>query len=214
MAASQRRPNCRRTVRNMAKCRYRTDIWLARAEGRIVTRTIAWRKRGARNRKNLPLLTTEQIVAWANAYYKCAQQWPKRDSGPIQDAPGETWKGVDMALVQGCRGFPGGSSLPKFLEEHFGVRNEKNLPRLTEDWICERANAHKERTGSWPTETSGQIVDAPEETWKAMQVALYQGRRGLPGGSTLPRLLERHFGVPIRGGRDRQVSPVIDKPPG
>jgi hypothetical protein len=102
-------------------------------------------------------------------------------------------------VIQGGRELPGGSSLPRFLEENFGVRNPKNLPDLTEQWICERVKVHHERTGTWPTENSGRLLDAPEETWKAIQVALYQGRRGLPGGSTLPRLVKKHFGVPIRG---------------
>jgi hypothetical protein len=156
-------------------------------------------QRGVRSRKNLPPLTVEQITAWVKAFHELTGKWPRTNSGPIDDAPGETWKAVDMALLQGGRKLPGGSSLPKFLEQHFGVRNPKNLPDLTEEWICERVQVHHERTGEWPTEISGCLVDAPEETWKGIQVALYQGRRGLHGGSTLPRLLEKHFGVPIRG---------------
>src|SRR5207302_1466706 len=126
------------------------------------------------------------------------RNWPKRVSGPIDNAPGETWNSVDKALLEGGRGLPGGSSLARFLEEHFGVRNKMNLPKLTEEWICERVKVHRERTGKWPTEISGQVLDAPEETWKAIQVALYQGRRGLPGGSSLPRFMREHFEVPIR----------------
>jgi hypothetical protein len=156
-------------------------------------------ERGARGHKNLPPLTVEQITTWVKAFHERTGEWPRNNSGPIEDAPGETWKAVDMALLQGGRKLLGGSSLPKSLEQHFGVRNPKNLPDLTEEWICERVKVHHERTGKWPTENSGQLMDAPEETWKGIQVALYQGRRGLPGGSTLPRLLKKRFGLPIRG---------------
>jgi hypothetical protein len=33
------------------------------------------------------------------------------------DAPGETWRGIDQALLQGLRGLPGGSSLTKLLKQ-------------------------------------------------------------------------------------------------
>ena len=154
---------------------------------------------GVPNRANLALLSEIQIAQWAKIHFEQIGEWPRRESGPIQEVPAETWKGVDMALIQGGRGLPGGSSLPKFLEEHFGVRNKQNLPKLTKEWICDRMRFHHEQTGKWPTENSGQLLDAPEETWKAVQVALYQGRRGLPGGSSVPRLLKERFGVPIRG---------------
>ncbi|HTU93506.1 MAG TPA: DEAD/DEAH box helicase family protein, partial [Gemmataceae bacterium] len=151
--------------------------------------------RGARNRKNAAPLNTAQIIAWAKAYHERTGKWPNTNSGSIEDALGETWKAVNMALIQGGRGFPGGSSLPQFLEKHFGLRNPKNLPDITVEWICERAKAYRERTGKWPTAQSGQLLDAPGETWKAIQMALHRGRRGLPAGSSLPQLLEEHFGV-------------------
>ncbi len=154
---------------------------------------------GVRNEKDLARFSDSELARWAQHFFDQTGDWPKRDSGPIQEAPAETWKAVDSALIHGGRGLPGGSSLPKFLEEYFGVRNKQNLPRLTEEWIHDRAAYHHEQTGKWPTENFGQLLDAPEETWKAIQVALYQGRRGLPGGSTLPRFLNQHFGVPIRG---------------
>ena len=154
---------------------------------------------GVPNRANLTCLNEREIAQWAKNHFDRTGEWPKRGSGPIQEVPAETWRGMDMALVQGGRGLPGGSSLPKFLEKHFGVRNKQNLQKLTEEWICDRMKAHHEKTGKWPTENSGQLLDAPEETWKAIQVALYQGRRGLPGGSSVPRLLKQCFGVIIRG---------------
>ena len=35
------------------------------------------------------------------------------ESGPIAEAPGETWKSVDLALRYGYRGLPGGASLAR-----------------------------------------------------------------------------------------------------
>ena len=46
-------------------------------------------------------------------------------------------------------------------------------------------------TGRLPTETSGPIPEAPGETWKAVQVALVRGGRGLPGGNSLAYPLGR-----------------------
>jgi hypothetical protein len=39
---------------------------------------------------------------------------------------------------------------------------------------------------------AGQVAGAPGETWRALDVALRQGLRGLPGGDSLARLLRRH----------------------
>jgi hypothetical protein len=71
------------------------------------------------------------------------------------------------------------------------VRNKAALPRLTLKQIRAWAKAHRERTGAWPGDTSGPIPEAPGETWKAVQMALVQGLRGLKGGSSLARLLGR-----------------------
>jgi hypothetical protein len=36
------------------------------------------------------------------------------------------------------------------------------------------------------------VLDAPGETWKGINQALWAGNRGLPGGDSLARLLRRH----------------------
>jgi hypothetical protein len=50
------------------------------------------------------------------------------------------------------------------------------------------AKAHRERTGRWPGNTAGPILDAPGETWAAVGLALRRGRRDLPGGMSLAQL--------------------------
>jgi hypothetical protein len=49
------------------------------------------------------------------AHHLPMEKWPVCHSGPIADAPGETWGAVNQALYLGVRGFPGGSSLSRLL---------------------------------------------------------------------------------------------------
>jgi hypothetical protein len=145
--------------------------------------------RDVRNRKSLPPLSGDQILAWADAHHERTGQWPTRNSGPVADAPGETWANVDQALVKGLRGLPPGSSLARLLAEHCGVRNIQALPPLSIQGILEWANAHRERTGQRPTRKSGPIVGAPGETWANVDQALVKGLRGRSSGSSLAKLL-------------------------
>jgi hypothetical protein len=149
-------------------------------------------RRGVPNRLALPVLTLEQILSWADAHHERTGTWPKRTSGPIADASGETWAAVEAALEAGNRGLPGGSSLAQLLQERRGVRNRARLPRLTTKKILAWADAHHRRTGQWPSCESGPVLDAPGETWKAVQMALVQGLRGLRGGSSLHGFLKKH----------------------
>src|SRR5262249_37797278 len=110
----------------------------------------------------------------------------------VPGAAGETWMAVQAALQNGRRGLPGGSTLPRLLAEHRGVRNPRDLPRLTAASILVWADAHYRRTGRWPTSESGPIVDAPGETWRAVDTALKGGWRGQRGGSSLAHLLNKY----------------------
>ena len=150
---------------------------------------------GVRNMSELPPLTIERILAWADAHHARTGRWPQSErDGPIPEAPGETWKGVQMAMVKGRRGFPGGASLPQLLAEHRGARNHYRLPALSVAKILEWADSYRVRTGRWPTEVSGIVEEAPEETWGRINTALREGIRGLPSGSSLPRLLAEECG--------------------
>ena len=114
--------------------------------------------------------------------------------GPIAEAPGEEWRNVDAVLREGLRGLPAGSSLPRLLSFERGVRNEKDLPPLTIPQILRWADAYYGRHGSWPTIEAGPITEAPAETSRRVQRALCDGFRGLPGGSSLRRLLVEQRG--------------------
>jgi hypothetical protein len=147
--------------------------------------------RGVRNRKLLPALTLELILGWADTHYHRTDRWPTRSSGPVFGAPGETWANIDQALVKRLRQYPSSTSLAKLLAEHRGVRNIQDLPKLTEGRILIWAEAHRARTGNWPTNKSGPITGAPNETWANVAQALVKGLRGLQGGSSLARLVAK-----------------------
>src|SRR5207249_3460723 len=139
-------------------------------------------ERGVRNRLAIPDLTKEQILEWVDAHYKRTGLWPQSTSGCVVDAPGESWPALSDTLRRGARCLPGGSSLPQLLAEERGVRNQRDLPILTNETILAWADAHYQRNGEWPKVNSGTVHDAPDENWMNIHAALYQGGRGLPGG--------------------------------
>jgi hypothetical protein len=153
------------------------------------------RRRGGEDLRRRPPLYVTSILAWADAFHQQTGHWPNAKSGPIPESPGDTWGRVHKALIEGLRGLPGGSSLPRLLAEQRGVRNHRALPPYTVEQILAWSDRHFERTGTWPTQRLHDILDAPGETWHGVDVALTQGRRGLPGGSSLARLLEEQRGV-------------------
>jgi hypothetical protein len=83
--------------------------------GSSLARLLA-RERGVRRRSLRPRLAERQILRWAQAHYRRTGRWPTRRSGPIAEAPGESWEAVHSALCEGLRGLPGGSSLAQLLD--------------------------------------------------------------------------------------------------
>jgi hypothetical protein len=158
--------------------------------------TILAQHRGRRG-NGLVALTVDAILGWADAYHAAHGRWPDATSGPVDEAPSDTWFNLDKVLGRGGRGLPGGSSLKRILAEHRGVRYSRMEPDLTPAQITAWSEAHHAATGRWPLESSGPVVDAPGEVWRNIDHALRIGRRGLPGGSSLARLLADH----TRGSR-------------
>ena len=177
--------------------------------GSSIAKLLAGR-RGSRNRKQLQALTEDGIAALADIHYKKTRKWPTRHSGPVRGSavPGETWAMLNDALVTGLRGLPGGSSLAQVLAAHRGVRNRKNLPRLTVQVILLWAEAHYMRHRRYPSENAGPVEGAPGETWYNIGAALREGTRSLPGGSSLFKLLCKHGRVcgPDKGRREHRGS--------
>jgi hypothetical protein len=77
-----------------------------------------------------------------------------------------------------------------------------NKPPLTVTRTLAWADAHRGLTGGWPGKKSGPVIGEPGETWHKVDLALWQGNRGLPGGDSLVQLLRRSGRhVPERRGR-------------
>lgn len=150
------------------------------------------RHRGVRNPGDLPNLGVRQILAWADAHHRRTGVWPNEYSGPVVSAPGEKWWNISAALRDGGRGLPGGSSLPRLLEQRRRARNRGHLPRLTVRKVLRWADAYRNRTGRWPTALSGPIAGTNGDTWRGVNNCLIRGARGLPGGMTLADLLAKH----------------------
>jgi hypothetical protein len=140
-------------------------------------------------------LTVERILGWADDHHGRTGRWPRCTGGAVPADRNEKWRNLDAALRDGFRGLPGGDSLPHLLARARGVRNVHDLPPLTERQILAWAKAHRRRTGRWPTYYVGAVEGAPGESWWAINSALRDGLRGLPGGSSLARLLASRLGV-------------------
>ena len=168
-------------------------------------------QRGVRNPANVPRLSTRQILAWADAHHRRTGKWPTLKSGPVADAPGETWQAIARALHAGLRGLPGGSTLARLFASHRGVRNRKGAAPLTLKKILAWADAHFRRTGVWPHARTGRIVEVPGDTWLAVDRALRREGRGWSGRTSLAQLLAKHRGVrPRRPTRPRRRRRTVE----
>jgi hypothetical protein len=85
--------------------------------------------------------------------------------------------------------------IPKSAATHAGPTTRPRRPPLTLEQILSWADAHFARTGAWPTVGTGPVSEAPGQSWRSLDYALRYGRRGLPGGDSLPRLLDRCRGA-------------------
>lgn len=143
------------------------------------------------------------ILSWADEFHERRGRWPDRTDGPVEGTLDLTWRRIDSALKLGNRGLRPGSSLAKLLLARRKRRHKGYPPVLTEAQILDWVDAHHRRTGNWPIYSSGRIPAVRGETWSAVDHSLRIGRRGMPGGSSLARLLESRRGV-------RNVQAVVD----
>lgn len=158
---------------------------------------------GIRSYHNPPTLPTQLILDWITLFINKHKRKPNKLDGPIEFAEGEylgeTWSSIDMALWRGGRGQPGKSSLASLIQENFGIKNHLDLPALSAklilDWVKQYIDVH----GKKPHRTSGIIEPVSEEykdiTWTIVNTALEVGTRGLPGGSSLARLIDNKMGI-------------------
>jgi hypothetical protein len=153
--------------------------------------------RGPKTAKRYKDLTVEQILTWADAHRRATGRWPGASSGPIDGAWRLSWSSVARFLKYGGRGLPGGTTLQHLVKKHRSQSRPwpQVRPRLSIDQILAWADAHHAACGNWPKIADVPIAAAPGESWKRIDVALRAGSRGLPGGTSLPRLLAERRSV-------------------
>lgn len=155
-----------------------------------------------------PVLTYDQILQWADQVHRETGDWPTADSGHVKGAD-EDWCNIDAVLQKGQRGLPK-SSLAKLLAKYRNRRNQQDLPELRERQIVKWADAWKRKNRAYPTRTSGPIPGVNGETWARVNAALINGYRGLPGGSSLARLLAEYRDVPnIQALPDLVIAEIL-----
>ncbi len=148
---------------------------------------------GYRHVGNLPPLTIDLIIQKLHEFYRKHGRYPTQADGAVEGMEHETWKQWDVALRNGLRGLPKGSSLAKLRKSHFGDRNRSDLSPLTEEFIVECMKVYEKRHMRLPSMDSGAVEGMPGEIWKNWDFALRNGYRGLPGGSSLAKLKNKHF---------------------
>ena len=207
----------------------RTGVWPDQNSGQVYGTTETWRaiqvalaggKRGLRGKSSIrlllherrgvshllrqPQLSATQILGWADDFHRATGRWPKNSkTADLIPGTNDSWVTIDAALRLGRRGLRR-SSLANLLARHRSVRNHLKAPVFTIKQILRWADRHKKKTGEWPVAESGPIVGVKHEKWANVQAALSQGTRGLPGGDSLSRLLERNRGV-----RNRLNAPKL-----
>lgn len=112
---------------------------------------------------------------------RCAQAYKEEHGKPSSQRSGSkclpegwTWGTIDSRLRST------GSSLGQFLVE-CGIKSDK--PPLTEEQIASWAKDYFEKHGRTPSQLSGKAKEGL--TWSAINSALQNGHRGLPGGKSL-----------------------------
>ena len=158
--------------------------------GGFTLKQLLVKKRGLRNNTRLPELGLYKILNWADAHLARHGTWPNRESGVIPESGGETWATVNAALRFGLRGFEGGSSLSKVLNEWRRKYQLPGLRKLSVSQILEWADEYFAAHGRWPGVQSGGIPKSRGDSWRKVNMALHRGARGLPGGTSLARLLK------------------------
>jgi hypothetical protein len=145
-------------------------------------------------------ITAEQVLHWADEHFARQGKWPNAKAGAALET-GTSWGTIDYLLRRGMPGVRAGTTLAQFLEKERGRSNHLNRPRLSTRQILRWAEAYFKLHGAWPKRDSGPIPGAAA-TWCGVDAALWKGGRGLPGGSSLARLLKEHRAV-RQAGKDK-----------
>jgi hypothetical protein len=123
-----------------------------------------------RGRPPKPPLELRQVLAWADAHFRRTGTWPRPTTGGIPEGPGETWRGIDLALRLGRRGLSGGSSLTRLLERERGAQVRRGRPPS-----AKARQAARLREQGLTLAAIGQRLGV---TWQAVQQLLRRAQAG------------------------------------
>jgi hypothetical protein len=137
-------------------------------------------------------LDVARVLGWAEAHRARAGAWPRIDSGPVPESPGETWRRIDNALRLGLRGLEGGSSLARLLERERGVParadealrlREQGLTlaqigrRLGVSWQAVRRMLRRMPTGRRPDGGAAGFSRPPRTAAAGLSLLVWRGLR-------------------------------------
>lgn len=92
---------------------------------------LLFEQRGVRTVFSTPDLHINRILEWADAHHARHGHWPSKLSGPIEDAPGESWNAIHIALRTGTRGLDTGWTLSSLIRDRRIKRVTELLPRFS-----------------------------------------------------------------------------------
>ena len=143
-----------------------------------------------RNEKHLPLFRIPDILRWADAHRHRHGTWPTCPIGPHPGGPGRRLAPVNTAINRGQRGLRRLLAGAPARRPAWGTQRHRPPPA---DRGADPGLGRRHRAGPADGPRSGRVRSRRRtgETWQGVQNALYIGLRGLPGGSSIARLLAR-----------------------
>jgi hypothetical protein len=123
-----------------------------------------------------PKLSIEVILRWADLHRERTGRWPGAGSGPVLDAPGETWGGVNLALHRGHRGLPGGNSLALLLGR-YGRGSCERRGRPPRGWTAEEDDLVRALPAQEAARRTGRCLRAVYDRRRELGVARRYQRR-------------------------------------
>lgn len=154
---------------------------------------------GIKNPKNTPTLTEAEIKELIKRFIELHGRKPQATDGQVESIEDITWENIDRRLRDGQCGLPGGSSLSMFIEQHFGIRDQVNVPEIPLTLIHNWVQSHLDKYKSKPIAKSGKVDFArgayQNISWHSVNQALKAGKCGLPVGTTLSSFIQFEFGI-------------------
>jgi superfamily II DNA or RNA helicase len=155
---------------------------------------------GIKNPKSNPTISPDTIYELIQNFITLHGRKPQATDGAIDyTEEGLTWEILDRRLRDGNSGLESGSSLTKFIETHFGIRDQVKIPEipinLIHFWIQKYLSEHKKK----PTAKSGKVEFAQDQykniSWHSVNTAMKSGKCGLKEKISLATFIEKEFSI-------------------